>query len=565
MGGKLRYLSINNRFQEDTELSEFTISGAMFRDMILTGAALLEQNRETIDALNVFPVPDGDTGTNMSMTMQSAVKSVNAQTSDRACDVAAALSQGALRGARGNSGVILSQIFRGFQKALAGSDVINEKLFCAAFATGADAAYRAVTKPKEGTILTVIRAISDALKKAERSRASLVDMIDVMIDSGEAALAKTPELLPVLKEAGVVDSGGKGLVTILRGFRMAINGENAEETVIDMRKTVAESFDEKAEDGPESIKYYYNISYSIINLFKPLSDDELKKYTSKLEGIGTKVCVEAKEKQIECSMQTCVPGKALQYALMYGEIDGVSIENLLEKARKKQLKRAEERKEYAIIAVSAGAGLDAIFRDLGASGIISGGQTMNPSIETIANAVREVNARHVFVLPNNSNIIMAVQQAAEITTDCKVYVVPTKTIMQGISALMSFNTDNAPDVNRRNMEKAAENVVSGSVTYAVRSTTFEGRQIDEGDILGMMNNKIQVTGKDVMQVSQDLLREMMKEYDDEYATATILYGEGITEEQANELAAALEDEYPDADFVVQSGGQPLYYFYMSVE
>lgn len=548
-------------------MSEFIISGASFRDMILTGAALLEQNKELIDSLNVFPVPDGDTGTNMSMTMQSAVKSVKALDKTSAGDVAQALSQGALRGARGNSGVILSQIFRGFSKALAGAEDINEKLFCAAFSAGADSAYRAVTKPKEGTILTVIRAISDALKKAERTRTGLADMIDIMIESGEAALAHTPELLPVLKEAGVVDSGGKGLMTILRGFRMAINGENAEETVMDMTAAIPVHEDEHtdADASPDSIKLYYNAEYDIINLFKPMSDEDLKKYRSKLEGIGSQVVTDVRADRVHCSLSTCVPGKALQYALMYGEIDSVKIVNLLEQARQKQKKRKEEQKEFAIIAVSAGEGLDAIFRSLGASELISGGQTMNPSIETIERAVQAANARNVFILPNNSNIIMAAQQAAEITENCKVFVVPTKTVMQGISALMSFNTDNAPDVNCKKMSAAAENVVSGSVTYAVRSTTFEGRQIEEGDILGMMNNKIQVTGKDMMSVSADLIREMFKSYDDEYATVTLIYGEGITEEQANELVSMLEGEYPDADFVVQSGGQPLYYFYMSVE
>ena len=549
-------------------MSEFKIGGALFKDMILTGAALLEQNKEYVDSLNVFPVPDGDTGTNMSMTMQSAVKSVNACTSDSAGAVAQALSQGALRGARGNSGVILSQIFRGFQKALAGADEITDKLFVAAFSTGADAAYRAVTKPKEGTILTVIRAIAEALKKAERSRTDLQKMIDIMIESGEAALEETPELLPVLKEAGVVDSGGKGLMTILRGFRMAINGENAEETVMDMKRSTKTETAEAAVTEAGSIgdiKFAYTASFTIINTFKAPSDDDAEKLRSKLDVIGDSVVVKVNKDSYEVSLATGVPGKALQYALMFGEIDNVNITNLLEQHRANSRKREAERKEFAIIAVSAGKGLDEIFKDLGVSELISGGQTMNPSIETIAKAISAANARHVFVLPNNSNIIMAAQQAAEITTDCQVFVVPTKSIMQGISALMSFNTDNAPYVNSQKMEQAARKCISGSVTYAVRSTTFEGIHIEEGDFIGMLNSKIKVSGKDKTEITQKLIRQMLEMSDDEYAAVTVIYGEDITEEQANEMVSVLEEEYPDNDFVVQYGGQPLYYYYISVE
>ena len=550
-------------------MSEFTISGAMLRDMVLTAAALLEQNKAAVDALNVFPVPDGDTGTNMSMTMQSAAKQVRATESDSASDVAAALAQGALRGARGNSGVILSQIFRGFSRAVKGENVINARLFAAMFASGADEAYKAVTRPKEGTILTVVRSISDALKKAERARATLPQMIDVMMMSGEESLAKTPELLPVLKEAGVVDSGGMGLMTVLRGFRMAINGENIEETVMEAQPvTVAVPETETMEMGEipptESIKFHYCTEFFIINLYHKPTEGEMDKFRTKLNQIGDSVVVAFDDGFIKCHVHTCVPGKALQYALMYGELDKVKIENMLEQNREMLKKRKDSEKEFAIIAVSAGEGIDAIFRDLGAAAIISGGQTMNPSIDSIATMIKKVNARNVFILPNNSNIIMAAQQAANITEHCTVHVVPTKTIMQGISAIMAFNTDRDAQANAKRMANAAESIISGSVTYAVRSTSYEGKQIDSGDILGMINNKIAVVGKDKLETSANLLREMLKDAED-CATVTLLYGEGMTEDEANGLVRELEDEYPDADFIVQEGGQPLYYFYMSVE
>lgn len=550
-------------------MSEFIISGAMLRDMVLTAAALLEQNKAAVDALNVFPVPDGDTGTNMSMTMQSAAKHVRDTESDSASDVAAALAQGALRGARGNSGVILSQIFRGFSRAVKGENAINAKLFAAMFASGADEAYKAVTRPKEGTILTVVRSISEALKKAERSRASLPQMIDIMMTSGEESLAKTPELLPVLKEAGVVDSGGVGLMTVLRGFRMAINGENIEETVMEAQAvpvTVPETETMEMGEIPptESIKFHYCTEFFVINLYRKPTESEMDKFRTKLNQIGDSVVVAFDDGFIKCHVHTCVPGKALQYALLYGELDKVKIENMLEQNREMLKKRKDSEKEFAIIAVSAGEGIDAIFRDLGAAAVISGGQTMNPSIDSIVTMIKKVNARNVFILPNNSNIIMAAQQAANITEHCAVHVVPTKTIMQGISAIMAFNTDRDAETNAKRMTNAAESIMSGSVTYAVRSTSYEGKQIDSGDILGMINNKIAVVGKDKLETSANLLREMLKDAD-EYATVTLLYGEGMTEEEANGLVRELEDEYPDADFIVQEGGQPLYYFYMSVE
>lgn len=549
-------------------MNEFTISGILFKEMVLTGAALLEQNKASIDALNVFPVPDGDTGTNMSMTMQNAAAMLKKTDADSVSDIAAVLSQGALRGARGNSGVILSQIFRGFARALKGENVINAKLFAEAFKSGADEAYKAVTRPKEGTILTVVRAIADDLKKAERAKKSLLQMLDIMIASGNETLQKTPELLPVLKEAGVVDSGGMGLMTVLRGFVMAVNGEGVEELVTDTPSstpTVAETSTEAASyPDTASIKFHYCTEFFIINLYHTPKEEEINKFRERLNQIGDSVVVAYDEGFIKCHVHTCAPGKALQLALHFGELDKVKIENMLEQNREIQRKRKENRKESAIIAVSAGEGIDAMFRDLGASAVISGGQTMNPSIDSIEKVVREVNAKNVFILPNNSNIIMAAQQAAKIVEDVNVVVVPTKSIMQGLSAIMAFNTDKSADENAQKMTAASDNVISGAVTYAVRSTTYEGNQIDSGDILGLLDNKIFVSGKDKMKVTVDLLRAMI-EKGSEDAAVTIIYGEGMKENDANALVEALEDDFPEADFIVQEGGQPLYYFYLSVE
>ena len=552
-------------------MNEFTISGAMFKDMIITAAALLEQNKAGIDALNVFPVPDGDTGTNMSMTMQNAAKMVREAKSDKVCDIAAALAQGALRGARGNSGVILSQIFSGFNRALKNETQITAKLFVAMFVSGAETAYKAVKVPKEGTILTVVKMISEELKKSLHNKTNLYDLLDVMMKSGNEALLKTPELLPVLKEAGVVDSGGKGLMTVLKGFVMAINGEGVEDIVLDAPQTetniagVSETSIEVAQyPDTESIKYHYCTEFFVINLYNPPKEEEIERFSARLNQIGDSVVVAYDEGFIKCHVHTCVPGKALQLALHFGELDKVKIENMLEQNRALLRKRKETEKENAIIAISAGEGINQMFTALGASAIISGGQTMNPSIDSIATMIRKVNARNVFILPNNSNIILAAQQAANIADDVNVVVIPTKTIMQGISAIMTFNSDKSVNDNTKRMTDAAESVISGSVTYAVRSTVYDGKEIQDGDILGMLDNKISIIGKDVIGVSTDLLRQMIEKGETDSAV-TILYGEDITEEQANGIADELAKEFPDADFIVQEGGQPLYYFYFSVE
>lgn len=551
-------------------MGEFTINGVMLRDMLLMGASVLEHNKASIDALNVFPVPDGDTGTNMLMTMQSAAKSIKSCSCETVSEVADALSNGALRGARGNSGVILSQIFRGFSKALKGEKELTAKLLVKTFTMGTESAYKAVMRPKEGTMLTVIRMISEALIKAERSKKTLPEMIDVILTSGEAALKKTPELLPVLKEAGVVDSGGMGLLAIFRGFKMALEGEVSYNILDTAQETeaaeAAEEFSE-AVDIPDTseIKYGYCTELFVINLFNPPTDEEIDKLREKLSRIGDSVVVAFDEGFIKLHVHTSAPGKVLQLGLCLGELDKIKIENMLEQNREMHKKLKASEKEYAIIAVGAGEGIESLFKDLGVHTVITGGQTMNPSIESIEKAIKRANARNVFVLPNNSNIILASQQAAALANGRNVVVIPTKTIMQGISAVMAFNNDFDVETNTSRMNDAMNKVISGAVTYSVRSTDFEGKHINEGDIIGILNNRIEVVGTDVKQVSIELLKAMIAEFGSDDPIVTMLYGESVTEDDAQDLVADLENDYADAEFIYQFGGQPLYYYYFSVE
>lgn len=550
-------------------MSEFTVGGIMLRDMLLTGAAFLERNKESINALNVFPVPDGDTGTNMSMTMQSAVKSIRALTDETVTSVADALSLGALKGARGNSGVILSQIFRGFARALKGAETIDAKLFSAAFEMGADSAYKAVMRPKEGTMLTVIREISNAVKDGYIKGKHIPDLMDIVISVGEDTLKKTPEMLPVLKEAGVVDSGGMGLMAVLYGFKMALNGEEADEYTIEQPEQASAPVAADDELLPdihdlEDIHYGYCTEFFVINPFNEPNDENVGKLREKLSRIGDSIVAAFDTGFIKIHVHTDAPGKALQLALQLGEIDKVKIENMREQNREVIAMRKASEKECAVIAVCAGDGIETMFHELGAGAVILGGQTMNPSIDSIAKAIRRVNARNVFVLPNNSNIILAAQQAAALTPECNVVVVPTKTIMQGISAIMAYNTDLSVEKNTARMTDAASKVISGSVTYAVRTTTIDGHEISEGDIIAMLNGRMAVVDKSILSASQELIRKMIDMQPDD-PVVTVIYGENIDESSAEELVSLLTDEYPDAEFIVQRGGQPLYYYYFSIE
>ena len=539
----------------------------MLKEIFLAGAALLEKNRAYIDSLNVFPVPDGDTGTNMSMTMQSAVREIQNCKGTTVSDIAAAASLGALKGARGNSGVILSQILRGFAKALSGKEEMTPESFAAAFTTGTAAAYKAVMKPKEGTMLTVARMIAEALTREAEEGANLYKLIDVMLEEGERALKLTPELLPVLKEAGVVDSGGKGLLTILRGFKMVVDGEEIDEYVLaGQEQTTAEanSGEEGADlEALDDIEFGYCTEFFIIHLEESFSEAELDKFREKLMKIGDSVVVAYDTDFVKVHVHSNCPGKILQLALRLGEVDRVKIENMREQNRELLANMKKNEKENAIVAVSISDGIDEVYKAVGVNNLISGGQTMNPSTDSIVKAIRRANARNVFVLPNNSNIIMAAQQAAALT-DRNVIVIPTKTMMQGLSAALAYSDDVDVKTNTERINAAIKQVLSGSVTYAVRDTQVNGDKISQGDIIGLLDNSITKVGTDVGTVAADLLCEMIEKKGEE-CIAAIFYGEGADEESAQAVADAVNEKYPDAEITVQYGGQPLYYYYFSVE
>lgn len=547
-------------------MENMTIGGAMLKEMFLTGAALLEKNRAYIDSLNVFPVPDGDTGTNMSMTMQSAVKEIQNCKGANVSDIAAAASLGALKGARGNSGVILSQILRGFARALSGKEEMAPENFAAALTTGTEAAYKAVMKPKEGTMLTVARMMAEAVTKEANEGANLYKLIDVMIDEGERALLLTPELLPVLKEAGVVDSGGKGLVTILRGFKMVIDGEEVDEYVPAPQQNTAEiTGNEEGADleALDDIEFGYCTEFFIIHLDESFSEADLDKLREKLMKIGDSVVVAHDSDFIKIHVHSNCPGKILQLALRLGEIDRIKIENMREQNRELLANMKKNEKENALVAVSISNGIDEVYKAIGVNNLISGGQTMNPSIDSITKAIRRANARNVFVLPNNSNIIMAAQQAAAIS-DRNVIVIPSKTMMQGLSAALAYSDDVDVETNTERMTAAIKQVLSGSVTYAVRDTQFNGEKISQGDIIGLLDNVITKVGTSVDSVAVELLCSMIENKGDD-CMATIFYGEGADEDSAQAVADAVNEKYPDAEITVQYGGQPLYYYYFSVE
>lgn len=541
-----------------------TIGGAQLRDMIIAGAALLEKNKASIDALNVFPVPDGDTGTNMSMTMQSAVREIRAlPETATATEVADALSMGALKGARGNSGVILSQLFRGFSRAFKGAVTVDAELLSRALTMGSEAAYKAVMKPKEGTILTVSRVIAEAVEARQQKGANVYRLMDVILETGERALAETPNQLPVLKEAGVVDSGGKGLLTIYRGFKLSLDGEEVESYEELVPEPAAEPVSEDSFSG-ENIVYGYCTEFFIVHLAPETTEAEIESFRNHLNRLGDSVVVASDADMIKVHVHSNSPGKVLQMALRLGELDQLKIENMREQNRAMLEERKRNEKEFGLLAVSTGDGIDELFRALAVDALLSGGQTMNPSIDSIASAINKINARKVFVLPNNSNIILAAQQAGELTSK-GVVLIPTKTIPQGIAACMAYSKDASVEENETAMKEAITQVISGAVTYAVRDTTIEGTKIQKGDIIGLLNNHMAVSGESVEAATTALVKKMIAERGDSSCTVTLYYGEGQDEGNASAIAESLQEEFKDAEFVVLAGGQPLYYYYIAVQ
>ena len=546
------------------------IDGTMFREMLSSGAALLVQNRENVDALNVFPVPDGDTGSNMSQTITAAIKEMNLKPSTAVSDISDAVARGALKGARGNSGVILSQILRGMAKGLSGHEEIDCPLLIEAIRQAANTAYKAVMKPKEGTILTVIRVIAEDMEKSGRKCADMEELFHLLLNSGDAILKKTPEMLPVLKQAGVVDSGGMGLMVIFRGMYAALTGEHIEVEGGGVAEGTmpGEFTDDHGDLSLEDIQYGYCTEFIVSHPNPDMKEGDVVRLRKRLERIGDCVLVISDLSVVKVHVHTNDPGKAMQYALELGELDAIKVDNMFEEAREREAKRAaaaaeeaRKMKEYGVVAVALGEGIDSIFQDLMVDQIVDGGQTMNPSIQDLAQAVEATHAKNVFILPNNTNIILAAQQACALT-EKNVIVLPTKSVPMGISAMLAFSPEMSVEENEAAMREAAENVHTASITYAVRDTTYDDREIHQGDIMGMIDNKLSVLGSDIHQVGMDVTEKMVHE---DATLITVYYGSDVTEEDAQKLCDALADTYTDCDVEMQYGGQPLYYYLIAVE
>ena len=548
-----------------------TINSTEFRKMVANGARMLEINRAKVDSYNVFPVPDGDTGTNMSLTMQSAIKEMNACSSNRFQEICDAISKGALKGARGNSGVISSQIFRGICSVLKDTkDSFDTKTFAKAMEAGSKVAYNAVSIPKEGTILTVVRLMSESAGKLASKHKDFVEFLTALIEVGDEALAKTPELLPVLKKAGVVDSGGVGLMTIMRGFLAALSGDTTEIGEIPTEATTEIKADEDL-FGDNSdiinldlgdIEFAYCTEFFVINLNRMTTLADIDRLKEKLMQIGDSVICIGDLELVKVHVHTNTPGIALTYALELGELDRIKIENMLEENRALKAKLEAEKKDMGMLAICAGTGLEEIFKDLMCDRVIEGGQTMNPSAQDIADAVQKINAANVFVFPNNSNVILAAEQAKALVNNRIIHVIPTKNGPQGFAAALAFNPDESIPENKTNMTHAIDNVASGQVTYAVRTTTMNGFKLREGDIIGLDNKRILAKGDNIEETTLKLVRSLKRE---EHEMITLYYGEGVTEEDAEALAAKVSEEFPECDVDFHFGGQPVYYYMVSLE
>ena len=566
---------------EEQSLIQFkTIDGLLLRDMVLAGAALLEKNREIVDALNVFPVPDGDTGTNMSLTMQSATREINSKEYLRADEAANALAKGALKGARGNSGVITSQLFRGFAKALAGCEKITPVQFADALIKGSEMAYKAVMKPKEGTILTVARVIAeDAKKQVSKTPDDYDALVNVMLKSGESILKKTTDMLPALKEAGVVDSGGRGLLYIYQGYAAVLRGEDINTIQEDNDEDEPEPEDD-CHDLTRELTYAYCLEFSMDHFGTDCDEHDIDSLKRRLNRIGDNVRVNGDLKGVNVHVHTNNPGNAIEFALELAEVNDVKLDNMA--ARKRALEGEklpepqesateqpaeentvpeEELKKYGMVAVSLGDGFSQIFSDLAVDHIVEGGQTMNPSVNDILEAIKTVSAENIFVFPNNGNVIFAANQAAELA-ERNVIVIPTKNVAMGIAAVIAFQEESDPEENRERMTEASEHVKTGTVTYAVRDSECNGIKINEGDYIGLHNGKIEYSGKELHDVVIQMMKEIITE-DDELIT--IYYGADVDEETAGKLQEEMQEIYPECDVECMAGGQPLYYYLIAVE
>ena len=544
------------------------VNGSDFKKMVEGGVAALDLNRATIDELNVFPVPDGDTGTNMSLTINSALRGLNESNGTKLSELALDFSKGALRGARGNSGVITSQIMKGFAVALSEKEEMTAKDFAESLKQGTEIAYGAVTKPKEGTILTVVRVMAEtAISITKKKTLEIEDFLQQILDSGEEILAQTPEMLPVLKKAGVVDAGGKGLLTIFYGFLSALKGEKIEPKQEPQKvKPAVENVSEDFYDNDyENITFAYCTEYFITNIKSKTTLSDIDTLRDSLMQIGDCVLVIGDLDLIKVHVHTNSPDKALKYALNLGELDSLKIENMLQQHRqivaKREAEMPKEKKECGIVSICAGKGLADIFRDLGCDFVVEGGQTMNPSVYDILNAINKVYAKQVYVLPNNGNIILAAQQAKELA-DVNVCVIPSKTVPEGIAAMVAFDHTLDVNSNEKNMNNAVSTVITAEVTHAVRNTRMNGFAVKEGDIIGISDKKIVAVGQSVEDTVVDTVAASKN---DDIEMVTLYYGEEVKEEDAGKLIERLEELFPDMEFAVYFGGQPHYYYMISLE
>ena len=556
-----------------------TINVDVLAKMFLAGAQNIEAKKDYINELNVFPVPDGDTGTNMSMTIMSAAKEVTALNNPEMKDLAKAISSGSLRGARGNSGVILSQLLRGFTKAIKEEKEIDVLALAAACQRARDTAYKAVMKPKEGTILTVASGIATKAAEMAEETDDLEVVIPAVIEYAEEVLNKTPEMLPVLKEAGVVDSGGQGLLEVIKGGYDAFLGKEIDYSSIKPSTSVTVN-KVNAEDTAD-IKFGYCTEFIILTE-KEFTEEDEHEFKKFLSSIGDSIVCVADDDVVKIHVHTNDPGLAIQKALTYGQLSKMKIDNMREEHQEKLIrdaeklaeeqakeeaayeekKTAEPRKAMGFITVSIGAGMNEIFKELGADYIIEGGQTMNPSTEDMLNAIDQVNADMVFILPNNKNIILAANQAKSLVEDKEIIVIPTKTVPQGITAIINFMPDADAKTNAEAMLEEIKNVKTGQMTYAVRDTHIDDKEIHEGDIMGIGDSGILAVGKDLEETTKELIANLV---DEDSELISIYYGEEVSEEEAEKFAGEIEELYPDVDVDIQFGGQPIYYYVLAVE
>jgi len=554
------------------------INAGTLQKMFLGGAKRIEANKEYINELNVFPVPDGDTGTNMSMTIMAVAKEVGAIENPTMNELAKAISSGSLRGARGNSGVILSQLFRGFTRAIKEEEVLTTANIAEGFDLAVQTAYKAVMKPKEGTILTVARVTAERAAEAAEETDDIDTFCKTVLEAAEEILAKTQDMLPVLKEAGVVDSGGQGLLEVLKGAYDAFLGKEIDvEIPVAAKKAASVSSAAGSDVSTADIKFGYCTEF-IIMLEKEFGEKEEQEMKKFLTSIGDSLVLVADDEIVKVHVHTNHPGQAFEKALTFGSLTNMKIDNmrleheekLIKDASKiaaqqeaeEKAKKVQERKDNGFIAVSVGSGMNEIFKGLGVDYLIEGGQTMNPSTEDMLNAIDQVNADHVFILPNNKNIILAAEQARDLIEDKDIIVIPTKTVPQGIAAVISFVPDASPEDNEEAMTEAISYIKTGQVTYAVRDTSVDGKEIKINDIMGIDDDGIKAVGQDVAKTTLELLEGMV---DEDSELISVYYGQDVDEADADALAEMLEEAFPDCDVELQEGGQPIYYYVLSVE